>query len=566
MYKDIYDWIKRKLGADDNKIREMKEIIMNTKCSEYKALEKIGCSKEQIIQMYKDVYGLDVFKGSTTNLELIKRIPIDIMVKSKFIVHLKSKDEIEVLIVEPKLKLGIQDTLLRNYGIQVKLKFLAILEEDFEGWVKYNSDYIRSTDLNKIVDSIKEDNTNEEEFEEEEEVDENTVIGLTDKIIKDGVALRASDIHIQPEKSNVRIRYRIDGVLKDHIEIKQKNVYRQIVNRIKVMARMDSNNTRTPQSGKIERKIEGETIDIRVSISPKINGENIVMRVLTSDNSKIMTLEELGMTLESVQKLRRMADKTSGIIIVSGPTGSGKSSTLAALTSEINTNDKKISTIENPVEYRIDGVVQTDINDAMGLTFANTLREELRQDPDVILIGEIRDTETAQIAMEASDTGHLILTTLHTGDAVSSLDRLVRLGIDRYLVADNIIGVVGQNLIRKLCDHCKEEQIITEIEIDKYRISKHLKGEKVYKAVGCSHCNEIGYSGRTIVSEIVKLDNKVKIAVHSEATKLEIERIAVEGGMIKKMQFATNLVKQGTTSLEEVYRLYGGVTDEKDND
>lgn len=565
MYRDIYDWVKRELGYSDEKIKTMKNIILNKKCSEYTAIKEMNCSEEQLIKMYKDVYRLDIFKGSTSSLNLVKQIPLNEMVEKRIIVHQKSNENVEVLLVEPKLKLDIEDLILNYYKIRGKLNFTAILEKDFNDWVRDNTDFIKSNQLNTIVEALIEENINEEEVDDEEEVDENTVIGLTDKIITDGVTFKASDIHIQPEKDTVRIRYRIDGVLKDHIEIKEKAVYKQIVNRIKIMGRMDSNNTRLPQSGKIERKIGNETVDIRVSISPKINGENVVMRILTGDVNKIRTLEELGITNSLIEKLRRMSDKTNGIIIVSGPTGSGKSSTLAALTSEINTKEKKISTIENPIEYRIDGVVQTDINEAVGLTFANTLREELRQDPDVILIGEIRDQETAQIAMEASDTGHLILTTLHTGDAVSSLDRLIRLGIDRYLVADNIIGIVGQNLIRRLCPFCKKEHIISEEDIIKFRMSKNLLGLKVYKNQGCSHCNKIGYLGRTIIIEILEVDNEIKAAVHNEDTKDKLSQIAFKNGMESKMKFAINLLKQGVTSVEEIYRLYGGVTDEESN-
>ena len=563
MYTDIFDWVERELGFNKGKIQNMKDIIISHKCSEYRALEEMGCTQEQIVQAYKDVGMLDMFNGSTSLLNLTKQIPMSVMVDKKIIVHAISKGRYEVLLVNPKLKLAVEDMITKEYGILDRLSFLAILEKDFEGWVKDNISSIKSDQMNNLVETLSEENLEEEIIDEDEEADENTVIGFTDNIIKNGVSFKASDIHIQPEKDTVRIRYRIDGVLKDHGEIKDKSVYKKIVNRIKVMAKMDSGNTRTPQSGKIRLKSKDEVIDIRVSISPKINGENVVMRILTSDNSKIRTLEELGMTPDLIEKIRRMADKTSGIIIVSGPTGSGKSSTLAALTSEINTSEKKISTIENPVEYRIDGVVQADVNEAQGLTFTSTLREELRQDPDVILIGEIRDKETAQIAMEASDTGHLILTTLHTGDAVSSLDRLIRLDIDRYLVADNIIGVIGQNLIRKLCPHCKEEHIVTNEDIITFKMNENMIGNKVYKPVGCSNCNKIGYSGRTIVIEILEVTSDIKEAVHREVSKIEIEKMAVKDGMVKKINFAVDLVKQGITSVEEVYRLYGGVTDEK---
>ena len=566
MYTDIFNWAEKELKFDKGKIKNMKDIMLNQKYSEYKALEKMGCTQEQIVQAYKDVGMLDIFNGSTSSLNLLKRIPMNVMVEKKIIVHVKSKGKAEVLLVNPKLKLEIEDMITEEYRITDKLSFLAILEKDFESWVKDNISYIKSDQMNNLVETLKEESAEDEIIEEEEEADENTVIGLTETIIKNGVNLKASDIHIQPEENTVRIRYRIDGALKYYGEINEKSVYKKIVNRIKVMAKMDSNNTRTLQSGKIRLKSKDKVIDIRVSISPKVNGENVVMRILTSENSQIRTLEELGMTPDLIEKLRRMVDKTSGIIIVSGPTGSGKSSTLAALTSEINTPEKKISTIENPVEYRIDGVVQAEINEAQGLTFANTLREELRQDPDVILIGEIRDKETAQIAMEASDTGHLILTTLHTGDAVSSLDRLVRLGIDRYLVADNIIGVIGQNLIRKLCPLCKKEHLVTNKDIITFRMDENMLGSKVYKPVGCDHCNKIGYLGRTIVLEILEMTPDMKEAVHREVSKAEIEEMAIKNGMVKKIDFAVDLVKQGITSVEEVYKLYGGVTDEKSND
>ena len=323
---------------------------------------------------------------------------------------------------------------------------------------------------------------------------------------------------------------------------------------------MDVNNSRTPQSGKIRYS----TYDIRVSTMPAVGGEKVVLRILNSQQGSARTLPQLGFKPASEKILRRMFNRPFGIVLVSGPTGSGKSSTLAAILNELNTEDVCMITIEDPVEYRISGATQVNVNPAAGLTFASVLRETLRQDPNIIMVGEVRDKETAEISMQASNTGHLVFSTIHTNSALSAITRLNDMGIDGYLVADNIIGIVSQSLIRKLCPKCRKKHIITEEDVEKYYAPRSMIGVESYVAGdGCEHCNGTGYSGRTVAFEILEMTPAITNAIHSRASTGDIEKIAESQNFVKKLDYAYDLVREGTTTLHEVSRVIGGINSEK---
>ena len=314
----------------------------------------------------------------------------------------------------------------------------------------------------------------------------------------------------------------------------------------------------------LENKIRFSTYDIRVSTMPAIEGEKVVLRILNSQQGSARTLPELGFKQQSEKTLRRMFERPYGIVLVSGPTGSGKSSTLAAILNELNTEDTCMITIEDPVEYRISGATQVNVNPAAGLTFASVLRETLRQDPNIIMVGEIRDKETAEISMQASNTGHLVFSTIHTNSALSAITRLNDMGIDGYLVADNIIGIVSQSLIRKLCPHCKKKHIITEEDVEKYYAPHELVGVEAYQAgSGCDHCNGTGYMGRTVAFEILEMSPAITHAIHDRLSTAEIEKIAEKQHFVKKLDYAYELIREGVTTLHEVSRVIGGINSEK---
>ena len=323
-----------------------------------------------------------------------------------------------------------------------------------------------------------------------------------------------------------------------------------MVTRIKILSNLNIAEKRIPQDGRILFNLGGKEVDLRVSILPIVNGEKIVIRILNTTSSAL-TKEELGLSKENIKKLDSITSNPHGIILVTGPTGSGKSTSLYSILSELNKSNVNIITVEDPVEYTMDGINQVNVNEKAGLTFASGLRSILRQDPDIIMVGEIRDEETAEIAIRAAITGHLVLSTLHTNDAPSSIVRLIDMGIKPYLVATSVVGVMAQRLVRKLCDHCKEEYEANEEEktLLKQDLSKSLK---LYKSHGCGYCNNTGYSGRVGVYEIMELGRRHRDAITEGVTSDELTDISLENGMHTLFMEGQELVLKGITSIEEL--------------
>lgn len=569
MYKDIYSWVEEVKHLEPSKILELKRTAFNNKLSDVQAILSSGlCSRQEICKAIKDIYNLDTFYGDINSLRPIKEISLSKMLDSGYMIA-SSPDEpgvILVLLTDPTVKLVIQNEL-KNAGIQGKIKNRFILADDIESWKKKNQTEVNNTKLNAIASNINTGGakTDDSKYKaDEEEINDETIVGLVNKIIFEAANEEASDIHIEPLEENIIIRFRIDGILKIHSTIEDKRIHPQIINRIKIMAKMDTNNFLTPQSGKINMEILGKEVDMRISTLPSIYGEKVTIRILVSQNVTIRSLEELGVNAEMCDQIRYLADHPYGIIIISGPTGSGKTSSLASILTEISDVGQNIVTIEDPVEYKIKGATQVNVNEATGLTFANVLREILRQDPDIIMIGEVRDIETAKIAVTASNTGHLVFSTLHTNSAVSVIGRLIDMGVDNYMIADSLIGVINQRLVKVLCNKCKREHVINDEDVRKYKLPKRMLGKAVFEPCGCSDCNK-GYTGRTIVPEILTVNNKIKEAVHNKESSQVIEQLALENGMTKQIDYAYELVLNGKTSLHEVYRLFGGVADEKNN-
>jgi len=378
------------------------------------------------------------------------------------------------------------------------------------------------------------------------------IIRFVNALLTQAIKTRASDIHIEPFEKSLVVRFRIDGVLYEEIEppYKFKN---SIVSRIKIMAGLNIAEKRLPQDGRIRRRMGGREIDLRVSTVPVRHGERVVMRIL--EKGEVFDLDRIGMGQETLEIFRELIAKPHGILLVSGPTGSGKSTTLYAAISEINTADKNILTIEDPVEYELKGIGQVQVNHKINLSFASALRAFLRQDPDVILVGEIRDQETAANAVQASLTGHLVFSTIHTNDAAGAFARLIDMGVEPFLVASSLLGVLAQRLVRRLCPHCKTPYTPSEMELHDLMLDRGRIRGPVYKAVGCDECNGHGYLGRVGIFEFLPASDPIKDRIIGGADAGAIKRVAVEHGMKTLRDDGIRVALEGVTTFDEVLRV-----------
>jgi len=376
------------------------------------------------------------------------------------------------------------------------------------------------------------------------------IIKFVNSLFYQAIKRKSSDIHIEMHEFKGEVRYRVDGVLSKHIEL-DKNIMSLVISRIKVISNLDISEKRIPQDGRTQVKIAGRTLDVRVSALPTFYGERIVMRILMQ-SSDIPRLEGLGFAIDTTKELEKLLSHTHGMILVTGPTGSGKSTTLHSLLQRIVTPEKNIITVEDPVEYKSDEINQIQVNSKVGLTFASGLRSILRQDPDVIMVGEIRDKETAQISIQAALTGHLVFSTLHTNTATASITRLVDMGVERFLISSSLLGVLAQRLVRKLCKHCKEEDIIAEYFASEFGLPL---GEKIYKSAGCRQCNYTGYSGRTAVGELFVINDTVRQYLKKDVDDAQLQILAVENSMIPLSTQLKQMLLEGETSMNEAVRI-----------
>lgn len=378
--------------------------------------------------------------------------------------------------------------------------------------------------------------------------DDAPVIKLLNAILAEAIRASASDVHIEPFENQLRIRFRVDGRLNTVLTPKP-GIGSMLVSRIKVMARLDIAEKRLPQDGRIALKLGGRAVDLRVSTIPSSFGERVVMRLLDKSAGRL-NLQQLGLDAPRQEGIQKVLDKPHGIFLVTGPTGSGKTTTLYAGLSRLNDAQRNIMTVEDPVEYHIDGISQTQVNSKANMTFAKGLRAILRQDPDVVMIGEIRDMETAEIAVQASLTGHLVLSTLHTNTAVGAITRLRDMGIEPFLLSSSLVGVLAQRLVRSLCPHCKQAHQADSAECATLEVEQAT----IYQAVGCDQCQHTGYQGRMGLYEMVVVDDEVRQMIHSNASEPEIER-HVRGESQSLLQSGLAKVLSGETSLEEVLRV-----------
>jgi general secretion pathway protein E len=381
------------------------------------------------------------------------------------------------------------------------------------------------------------------------------VIRLVNLIISRAVDMRASDIHIEPFEHKLEVRYRIDGLLREQ-ESPPSRLRAAIVSRVKLMAKLNIAETRLPQDGRIKLAIRGKEIDMRVSTVPTLYGESVALRVLDR-SGVVLNFETLGFGSEILRTYLEVLDRSNGILLVTGPTGSGKTTTLYTSLRHLNTGDRKILTVEDPIEYQLEGINQLQVKPQIGLTFANALRSFLRQDPDVIMVGEIRDRETAQIAVQAALTGHIVLSTLHTNNASSTITRLLDMGIEDYLLTSTINGVLAQRLVRVLCPACREPhaaagEVIDELQLRRYATSNSIT---LYRSHGCPQCNGTGYNGRTTILEFLGVSDAIRRLVIRGTDANEIQTAAIAGGMCSMYEDGMRKASAGVTSLEEVMRV-----------
>ena len=435
-----------------------------------------------------------------------------------------------------------------------------------------NKTYSRLRGSHELEEGRKEDDE-ESEFQSEELVDmldandEAPIIRWVNSLMFQAAKDRASDIHIRPGEKDIIVRYRVDGVLRE-AKRAPKKFQASIVARVKIMAGLNIAEKRLPQSGRIRRKMAGKDVDMRVETAPTAGGESITIRLLDR-NSIMLGLADLGFAADQLEQIRAIIARPHGILLVTGPTGSGKTSTLYACLSEINAPDINILTVEDPVEYQLEGISQTQVNSKIDLTFASGLRSFLRQDPDVIMVGEIRDRETAEVAITASLTGHLVFSTVHTNDAAGAIARLVDMGIEPFLVASSLVGLLAQRLVRRLCYECAQlvrptAKVVSELGLDPeiffaggYQFPA-VKGERpppagmVYHAVGCPACNQLGYRGRTAIYELLMVNDQVRRMCLEKADAGAIRAAAVEAGMVYLRYDGARKVVKGMTTPEEV--------------
>ena len=424
---------------------------------------------------------------------------------------------------------------------------VLVTEEEFNEKLE---DYI-----SKIENRFEEENeTVEKSFEDLLTGSDAPVVQMLNSLFLRAIRSGASDIHFEPFSDKVLVRFRLDGVLHE-ISTVPPHMYPQVVSRIKVISKLNVAEKRLPQDGRIKVRIGNKKIDMRVSTLPTVFGERVVIRLLDKSN-KLLTLEELGLSEEDLKKYERIISKPHGLVLITGPTGSGKSTTLYASLLKLKTPRKNIITIEDPVEYQIDGISQIQVNPKIDLTFASGLRSILRQDPDIVMVGEIRDRETAEIAVHASLTGHLVLSTLHTNDAPSAVARLVDMGVEPFLVASSIEGIVAQRLVRRICENCKERYAPSDKEL--YEIRKYIQVDNVdflYRGKGCDECLGTGYRGRTAIYEIMEITEDIRSSISKNPESSELREKAVSNGMKTLIQDGMEKVVKGVTTVEEVLQV-----------
>ncbi|HDN84951.1 MAG TPA: type II secretion system protein GspE [Candidatus Aerophobetes bacterium] len=527
-------------------------------------LIKLGfINEEQLVIALAKQLGIPHVKLSNYKLdpEVVEILPENVIRREKVIPLAKSGNVLTIATADP-LNVLLIDSLRARTGYEIQT-IVATPTEIEQAIADYFSSKAEKDLDNLIQHSTDEDNLTVVEGEERvdldrllQETEQAPIIKMVNMILSRGIRERASDIHIEPFEEKLQVRYRIDGILYPSMNL-PKRVQNAVISRIKVLSEMDIAERRLPQDGRFRVKAYNRDIDFRVSTIPTRFGEKVVLRLLDKAQLIGLTIDKLGLEKDVLEKYQRAIKKPYGMIVLTGPTSSGKSTSLYAAIKAINTPDKNILTIEDPVEYEAEGVNQVQVNEEIGLTFSRALRAFLRQDPDIIMLGEMRDAETADIGIKAALTGHLLFTTLHTNNAPGAITRLLNMGIEPFLIAGALIFVGAQRLMRRVCKKCAEPYTPTPELLEELGIEEDAKDLTFYRAKGCDACNNTGYRGRMAVMEALEVDDDIRELIIKRAPEIEIRKVAIEKGMVPLRRNALAKVLKGESTVEELGRITG---------
>jgi type IV pilus assembly protein PilB len=528
-------------------------------------LIKMGMiSEEQLINFLSRQYDAPAINLAEFNVDpsLTKFIPYDVVSKYRIFPVAKVGARLTIAMADPSNVFAIDDVkFMTGYNVEP----VVASETSIDAAIAEH--YGESDALQTVLDSLTVDDGGLNLIEDTEEeididdlkqaVEEAPVVKLVNLILSEAIDRGGSDVHIEPYEKNYRVRYRIDGILYDVMQPPPK-LRAALSSRIKIMAELDIAERRLPQDGRIKLKIRGKQVDLRVSTLPTIYGEKIVMRIL--DKSSLnLDLTKLGFEPKALEAFKEAINSPYGMVLNTGPTGSGKTTTLYSALSTINSEDVNIMTVEDPVEYNLHGINQVHVRDEIGLTFASALRSFLRQDPDIVMVGEIRDFETAEIAVKAALTGHLVLSTLHTNDAPSTISRLLNMGVEPFLVSASVLLILAQRLCRRVCLQCQEEEHIPAPALVKVGFSEQEAAAiKCYKGKGCTTCNDTGYKGRIALYEVLPVKEEIKELILEGASAAEIKSAAIRLGMRTLRMSGLQKLQEGVTTVEEVLRVTFG--------
>ncbi|MCY4378712.1 MAG: type II secretion system ATPase GspE [Candidatus Dadabacteria bacterium] len=507
------------------------------------------------LDVLSEFYGVEKIESipeDDIDYELIKQFPISFAKRFRILPINKDNGTLKVIFAPPQELYALDEVRSRfNCSLETYITLERVLTDSINRIYEQGKDVV-SEDMNEGSGLSDMEFTEPQDLIEAE--DEAPIIKFINTLLFQAVREHASDIHIECFEKEVLVRFRKDGILHDVTKV-PKTVQSSVISRVKIMSELDIAERRKPQDGSIRLKIGGRDIDVRVSTVPTSWGESVVMRLLYR-SSVLMSFEQLGLEGKKLKTVESLIKRPHGIILVTGPTGSGKTTSLYAALQRINLPDKKIITIEDPVEYQIQGINQIQVNTKVDLTFANGLRSILRQDPDVILVGEIRDRETADISMNASLTGHLVFSTLHTTDSVSAVTRLADMGVESFLIASTLSAVIAQRLVRVLCTRCREQYVPIDEEVSRIGLAREACPEgKIYRAKGCQECMETGFSGRIAIFEILIIDDGLKNTILTHPDSSTLKEKALRNGLITLRMDGADKVAKGITSIDEVLRV-----------
>ncbi len=512
-------------------------------------------SEGTVLQWLAKEYGLEFTSLEAPEIDkgVVSLFPARILIKEQLLPLRQSAEGVEVAtsrLFDPQ---GLESLkALSGLNIKPVLATSESIQREIKGRLGVGADTIDTLKDDAAFQVIDEGDL--EETDLDQAAGDASIIRFVNQVLSDAIEMRATDIHLEPFENELQIRYRVDGLLLDvPVPVEIKRFQPAIVSRIKILSHLDIAEKRLPQDGRIKLRVKRTEVDVRVSIIPMLHGEAVVMRLLKQDNT-VLSLDNLGMAEKERGIFRKILGIPHGIFLVTGPTGSGKTTTLYTALSEINDKVRKIVTVEDPIEYQVRGINQIQVSEKTGLTFSVGLRSILRHDPDVVLVGEIRDQETARIAVQASLTGHLVFSTLHTNDAPSALTRLVDMGVEPYLVASSLEGVLAQRLVRVLCPSCKSED-----HSDKAATLKETfnipAGVPIFQPVGCGECRNTGFHGRHAVFEMMSLNQKVRQHILQNCSSGELKELAIKDGMTTLSEDGWRLVREGITTPDEVLRV-----------